>query len=175
MKRYFSVSVLMVAAVSSARSGDVSISTLHEAMQQVIAPQAQIVWNVGNAAFDDDGRLDGRKVTDAGWKEVASAAHKLKDAAQQLAQAEGIVVAAPGERLQDEGYPQAANAQAVQEYIDANPRSFRRRANALRAAAGELVQASAEHNAGIFSRVSNGLDEICEDCHERFWYPEPKK
>ena len=172
MKRHISIALFSVAAFSTARSGDASISTLQQAMQQVIAPQAQIVWNVGNATFDDEGKMDGSKVTDAGWKDVASAAEKLKHAARLLARADGVVVATSDEKLQDEGNPDAADAKAVQGHIDTNRQSFRRRAKALQVAADELLKASTTHNAVTFSRVSNGLDEICEDCHERFWYPE---
>jgi len=60
---------------------------LQKTMTDVIAPQAQLVWDLANTAQDDDGKADGSKLTDADWAKIAEAGQKIKDQATALTQA----------------------------------------------------------------------------------------
>ena len=85
------------------------------------------------------------------------------------------MAAAPGAKIQDEGRPGAADAKAVQGYLDAAPKVFAARAHELELASAKLMTAAAAHDAAAFSAVSNNLDKLCENCHLKFWYPKLKK
>jgi cytochrome c556 len=78
-------------------------------------------------------------------------------------------------KIPNEEIAGAADAQAVQGYIDAKPKIFQSRARTLEAAANELIAAASAHDSAAYSRVSNALDEVCEQCHKGFWYPEQSK
>jgi hypothetical protein len=150
-------------------------TSLHQVMSQVIAPQAQIIWNIGNAALDDDGNIDGSKISQSQWNQVLAAAGELKTAARALARAGRVIVAAPGMKIQDEENAGAADAQAVQRYIDTKPKIFRSDSRTLEAAADKLLAAASARDSAAYTSVSSSLDEVCEHCHQGFWYPRSKK
>jgi hypothetical protein len=79
---------------------------------------------LGHEAQDDQGNPDA-------WDKIAIASGKVKQAAPSLAQADRVMAAAPGQRVDGEGNPGAFGAKQVQHVIDANPKAFRAFAQAL--------------------------------------------
>lgn len=144
--------------------------TVHDAMKDVVAPQTQAIWDVGNAALDDDGNPDASRVTAAQWQQVADAAGRLKDVSLALAMAEHPIAAAPGAKL--DGEENGANAAQVQRLIDANPKAFAGHARTLAAAADGLVAAASDKDVAKLADISGTIDQDCEACHVQFWYPE---
>jgi len=59
--------------------------TLHDSMSQVVAPQAQAIWDITNRAMDDKGAPDGSKISEKDWAQIASAGQLLKDRSDVLA------------------------------------------------------------------------------------------
>jgi cytochrome c556 len=167
----FAVGLTAVGSIGAETQG----TSLHQVMSQVIAPQAQIIWNIGNAALDNDGNIDGAKISQSQWDQVLTAARQLKTAAHELARAGRVIVAAPGVKIQDEENAGAADARAVQRYIDTKPKIFRSDSRTLEAAADKLLAAAAAHDSAAYSSVSGSLDEVCEHCHQGFWYPQQSK
>ncbi len=51
----------------------------------------------------------------------------------------------------------------------ANPALFAKRATILAKAGEDLVKASKTHDVRTFYRVSSGLDDTCDGCHQPFW------
>jgi hypothetical protein len=148
---------------------------LHALMKNVVAVQAQVIWDVGNHALDADGNADASKVKAADWTRLLSAGGKVKQVAQTLAQADHVMAAAPGQKVADEGTtPGALGAKEVQNAIDANPKVFRAFAQALAVSMDQIVTAAQAKDAPKLFDVSGRLDQVCEDCHKQFWYPEPK-
>jgi len=147
-------------------------TTVHASMKDVIAPQGQALWDVTNAAMDDAGKPDASRISEEGWAKVAEAGRRLKEHSELLARARPLIVAEPGERLQDEGGPGGgAGAGQVQAYIDRDPEGFAEHAMALAALGGQAVEAAEARDARILSGVADSLDAACESCHQRFWYP----
>lgn len=149
-------------------------ANLHELMKNIVAPQAQIVWDVGNNAMDDNGNPDASKLKPADWTKIATAAGKVKQASQTLAQADKIMAAGPGQKIEGEGSPDAFGAKEVQKVLDANPKVFRAFAQQLAASMDEVVQSAQTKNATKLADVSGRLDQVCEACHLQFWYPNQK-
>lgn len=144
-------------------------------MKGTVAPQAQILWDVGNKAFDDDGNASVAKLTAADWTRLAGAAQKMKAASVAMADASKIVVAPPGEKLQDEGSPGQATSKQIQAYIDANPKDFADHARKLADVSDGFLKAAASKDAKTLGEASAGLDESCEACHVKYWYPDQTK
>lgn len=142
---------------------------LHEPMKSVVAVQTQVIWDIGNRAQDDQGNPDASKLVPGDWSKIIDAAGKVRQVAQTLAHAEQVVVAAPGVKIEGEGNADARGAKQVQGLIDANPAEFRARSQALAASMDQIVTAAKARDAKTLFDVSGALDQVCEDCHMKFW------
>ena len=147
---------------------------LHALMKDVVAPQTQIVWDMGNQALNDQGNPDASKLKPADWAKIAAAAGKVKQASLTLAQAEHAIAAAPGQKIDGEGNPDAFGAKDVQKVLDANPKLFRAFAQQLAVSMDEVITSTQKKNATQLADVSGRLDQVCEQCHLQFWYPNQK-
>jgi cytochrome c556 len=163
---------LLVAAYqvhSAAAPADV-----HDLMKNIVAPQTQVIWDVSNEAQDEQGNPDASKMTAADWGKIIAAAEKVKQASQTLAKADHAIAAAPGVKIEGEGNEGVAGAKQVQAAIDKNPAEFRTRSTALATSMDQIVAAAKAKNAAKVFEVSGMLDQVCEDCHQKFWYPGQK-
>lgn len=149
---------------------------LHAIMKDTVAPQAQLLWDVGNRALDDDGNPNVSKLTAADWTKLGKAALAMKTAAQSLADAPKVSIGPAGTKVQDEGGPGGgATAAQIQGYIDADPKSFAEHARALAGVSDAFLTASKTHDAKTLGDASSKLDEVCEACHVKYWYPDQPK
>ena len=147
---------------------------VHDLMKNVVAVQTQVIWDISNEAQDDQGNPDASKMSAADWTKIIEAAGKVKQASQTLAQAEHVIAAAPGVKIEGEGNAGVAGAKQVQAAIDKNPAEFRTRSRALATSMDQIVAAAKANNAAKVFEVSGVLDQVCEDCHQKFWYPGQK-
>ena len=153
--------------------------TINTSMTKVMQPDAQAIWDIASAAFNPKGDgLDGSKISDADWDKVAKAAQQLEDRALVLAKAPHVTVAGPGETILGEEASgetnvkatwKAASAKEVQAAIDADMPLFDQRARILADAGAAALAASKTHDAAALYKMSAGLDEVCDGCHEKFW------
>lgn len=146
--------------------------TVLASMKDVIAPQANILWEVGNKALDDDGNPDASRIAAGDWDRLAAAGQRMREMSVALATAERLAVAAPGEKIDGEGGPEGASAAQVQVFIDADRVGFAQHARALEAAAASFVTAAQAKDAAKVAEVAGTLDQVCEACHAKFWYPQ---
>jgi len=147
---------------------------VHALMKDVVAPQTQVIWDISNEAQDDQGNPDASKMTAAGWNKIIAAAEKVKQASQTLAKADHAIAAAPGVKIEGDGNEGVAGAKQVQAAIDKDPAEFRTRATALATSMDQIVAAAKAKSAAKVFEVSGVLDQVCEDCHQKFWYPGQK-
>lgn len=171
MKHFVWLSCSGLVALSALAASGGPTPNLHELMKNVVAVQTQIVWDISNGAQDELGNPDGSKLKPADWSHISAAAGKVSDASKTLAATNHVMVAAPGQKLQDEDNPGAFNAKAVQTVIDSNPKAFNAFAQALATSMNEVVVAAQARDARKLNDVAGQLDQICEQCHLQFWYP----
>ena len=151
---------------------------LHQAMKGVVAPQAQVLWDITNGAMNSNGDIDPALLKPADWARIADAGAQLKAKAHALAAATQIIVAAPGEKIQDEESPGGSNAANVKGFIDADRQGFSDMASTLASSADEFVAAARARDTVRLTAPVQGLDQVCEACHVKYWYPQelgPKK
>lgn len=160
--------------VAAANAADPEVFLL-PLMKGTVAPQAQILWDVGNKALDDEGNASSAKLTSEDWTKLSVAAQKMKLAATSIANAPKIIVTPAGMKLQDEGAPGQATAKQIQAFIDANPKDFADHARALVDVSDGFIKAAASKDAKILGDASARLDEVCEACHVKYWYPDQPK
>jgi len=165
--------VALLATAYEVQSATAS-ADLHDLMKNVVGVQTQVIWDVGNRAQDDQGNPDASKLSTGDWAKIVDAAGKVKQASQTLARADHVMVAAPGVKIEGEGNAGAAGAKQVQAAIDANPAAFRTLSQALAASMEQIGAAAKAQDAKKVFELSGALDQVCEDCHVKFWYPEKK-
>jgi hypothetical protein len=153
--------------------------TVNESMTKVMAPNAQVIWDITSAAFNDKGDgLDPTKISTADWGRLEQAGQLMKDRARLLATAPHVATADAGAAIMG-GYAappgstkttwDAASAQQIQALIDADPKQFASHAKTLEQAMDDLVKAARAKDAPTVYRVSAGLDDACDGCHKPFW------
>ena len=147
---------------------------LHDLMKNVVAVQTQVVWDIGNQALDDQGNPDASKLAAADWTRIIDAATKVRQASQTLARADHVQAAAPGMKIEGEGNSGALGAKQVQALIDKDPAGFRAMSQALAGSMEQIGAAAKAKDAAKLFEVSGALDQVCESCHMKFWYPEQK-
>jgi len=147
--------------------------TVHASMTQVIAPQAQTIWDITNRAYNDQGDgLDPKKISAGDWTRLETAGHQIRDGILVLAREKKRVAAEPGVKIEGEEDPAEPGAKQVQTYLDADPKGFAEHAKALAAAADTVAKAAHAKDAGPVFAVAGRLDSVCDGCHSRFWDPE---
>jgi len=164
----FGAAFALIAAAQA--SGDSAV--VYTLMKDVVAPQADRLWDVGNRGVNDDGEPDGSNLSAQDWEKLADAAGKMKAAATGMSTAREIIAAPPGVKIGEEGTPGAATAQQIQQFIAKDPRGFARHAAELADISEVYIQAAAGRDAVKLQDAAGRMDAVCEACHMQFWYPE---
>lgn len=155
-----------------------AVPTVNNSMTQVMAVQAQTIWDVSSKAFNAKGDgLDARKLDAGDWKKLAEAGRRLKERATLLAQAKRVIAAGPDEHIMGEEAAHggvkktwdAASAKQIQALIDAKPKLFAEHAWTLARTGATLEKAAKVRDARTVYKVSANLDEVCDGCHQPFW------
>lgn len=151
------------------------VDTVHGLMTARVDKYADTIWGIGNAALNDEAGIDPAKMQPEAWRDMASTATKMEEAARVLGALQPIRVVQKGEGIVDEGNPLAPTAARVQKQIDADPVLFAALARALERNARRLAIAARARDAATAGRLVNEMDAVCEGCHLQFWYPEDRK
>jgi cytochrome c556 len=161
--------VLPIAALvqASGRPGIVVYDQMHDH----VAPQAQILWDITNAAMDDEGNPSAQRMKPADWVRLKAATGALSASLERMAAAGNITVKAPRQKLLDEDAPAGAKAAAIQTHIDRNPNGFRHYAQSLARYVRGIEAAAAKRDLKSVYASASELDGMCESCHETFWFP----
>jgi cytochrome c556 len=151
---------------SAAWAADADTLYIRDAMADGVNPATTELWDIGNNAMGDDGAIDPALMDEAKWATLERAAGQLENAAGAMAAAPSIKSAQPGTQAES-----GATMEEIQAFIDADPQGFRLMAQALSQYAGKIsVKAKArDPEAGL---LVGELQEVCESCHLKYWYPE---
>lgn len=142
-------------------------------MKDTIAPTADILWGAVGSESTAAGTRDLAPSTDAEWAALREKAQLLVDAAR--AAADGRVLAHPGQKLKDPPGEGDLSPEQAQAAITKDRAVFVAFAESLQAVGGEYLAAIDKKNVETFTEVGGKLDEVCETCHTRFWYPNAPK
>jgi len=162
------LAILAVAACSQQNATPVDIRAT---MQGQVNPAMTAIWDVGNNALDDNGALDASLLDDAKWAAVAENADKLAAAGKAISEAGSFVAAAADNSTVGEGEITMA---AVQQHIDGNPDGLKQHGASFADSATRLAAAARAKDAKTAGDLISGMDQVCENCHLDYWYPEQK-
>jgi len=145
-------------------------ASILDLMLDPVDVSADFLWESVATVSTTTGTEDKQPRTDAEWKVVRQKSLLLMEAANLLA-IEGRVVAHPGQQLEEPGGATDLTPAQAQALIDQDPAAFLGFAKAMQDAAGELVVAIDKRDVDAYLEAGGALDEVCESCHTRYWYP----
>jgi hypothetical protein len=141
-----------------------------------VAAQAQVLWDVTNAAQDDSGNPVVARFKPADWVRIKQAGDRMTASMLRLASPNAVVVRTASQQTMDEKTtPGGLTAAQIQHYVDGNPAAFRAMARSFTGITRQISAAAATHDVGKINAIANDLDQACESCHQTFWYPEAQK
>jgi hypothetical protein len=153
----------------SAPAPDLRITgTIKDIMDSIVDPSADYLWDSVATIVTRKGTEERRPRTDEDWKNVRRRAIELIEA-PNLLMMEGRKVAKPGEKSENPGIE--LGPEQIQEILDGDRATFVQRAHALQDAAKEALAAIDKKDVDALSNAGETIDEACEQCHLKYWYP----
>jgi hypothetical protein len=139
-------------------------------MADMIDPAADYMWEAVMTVVTVNGTEEHQPRTDEEWSEFRRQAIILTESANLLL-VKNRRVAHEGKVLEDHGTPGNLTAEQAQQAIDTDRASFDAFAKALREVGAALIKAADDRNVQAILDNGAALDEVCESCHLKFWYP----
>lgn len=147
------------------------VASFLDLMEGQIEPSSKIIWDAVSTENTAKGPVEHLPKTDADWKAVRLSALQLAEAANLLVM-EGRKVANEGQTLRDPPGPTDYLPERAQQEIAANRDTFVAFARALQDTAMAAVASTDKRSVDGLLEAGGAIDEACEQCHKRFWYPE---
>jgi len=147
-------------------------ATIKDIMDSLVDPSADDLWNAVGTTFDATGIHERLPRTDEEWKEVRRDAIRMLEATNLLL-IPGRIVAKPGEKSENPGIE--LEPQEMQALIDQDRASFQMLAHNLHDAAMVAFKAIDAKNTEALLDAGDGIDQACEKCHLKYWYPNEAK
>jgi hypothetical protein len=147
------------------------VAGIADIMAIEIDPSADALWGAVGTVVSKTGTKNNRPTTDKQWDELKDRAVMLIEAANLLL-VDGRRVARDGvQKIEDQGTPGNLSAEQSQNLIDTNRDSFASFATGLRVVGEQMLKAIDAKNPQDLMEAGAALDEVCEGCHLKFWYP----
>ena len=143
---------------------------IQDIMADMIEPSAEFVWESVSSTVTAEGVEEKQPRTDEEWAEVRRHAIILTESANLLL-IEGRHVAREGKQLDDHGTPGNLTLEQVEQAITTERATFVAFGQALHGAGEALVKAADNKDVQAIMSAGETLDEVCESCHLKFWYP----
>jgi hypothetical protein len=165
-----SVTAQSGAAAAPAASPLKPIAGIQDVMAGMIDPAADFLWASVSTTVERGKTVEKQPRTDEEWAEVRRQAIVLAEGAN-LIMMDGRHVVKEGVHLEDHGTPGNLTAEQSEQAIAADRATYIAFAQALRdVGASMLTAADARNPQGIID-AGDTMDQVCEGCHLKFWYP----
>ena len=145
-------------------------ASIQEIMNSQVDPAADLLWEAVSSETTAEGTVDHHPQSEQEWLELRHAAIRLIESANLLVM-EGRQVAGDGHQLEDAHVPGISSAAEIQRAIDADRATFVTHAHDLHGAATRMLAAIDRRNPAELIEAGGTLDEACERCHLKYWYP----
>ena len=143
-------------------------ATIKDIMDSMVDPSADFLWESVATIVTRKGTEERRPRTDDEWKAVRRAAITLVEATNLLIM-DGRAVAKPGEKSENPGIE--LSPEAIRRVMDDDPDTLIKLAGALHDAGMKAMAAIDAKNADALSDAGEVIDNACETCHLKYWYP----
>ena len=139
-------------------------------LMALIDPAADFLWESVATISTEKGIEERHPRTDAEWAEVRLKALMVIEGANLLA-VDGRRVAHAGQKLSEAGGEGDFTPEQSQAAVDADRGTFVAYAEAMRGAAELMLAAIEKRDTDGMLEQGGLLDETCEACHRKYWYP----
>jgi hypothetical protein len=119
----------------------------------------------------DGSVIDNGPKSDAEWLKVRHAALVLGEAMNLLAMP-GRPVAHQFKQQREAADDNNLSFTEVERLIGANRLDYARLSQSMQQAAKRVIVATDQQDAKALAAAGNDINENCEPCHQRFWYPQ---
>ncbi len=139
-------------------------------MRYMVDPSSTAVWNSVVIEMTADGEHREAPDTPEAWDALRGHALSLVESANLLMMEgrrtapEGTRSDAPGVNLEPE---------QIDSLLASSPRAWASLAQGLADAGGAVLSAIERRDIDGLMAAGDGLNEACENCHIRYWYPAP--
>jgi len=168
----FVVSTTLAAQQKSAVRDRQVYATIKELMESIIDPSADAVWGAVRTVVDGEGTHETVPRTADEWLDVRHAAVRIVEGSNLLMMP-GRDAAPPGTKSEAPGVE--LEPPQITALIKKNRRSFNAFAKALQGVALDALRASDSKNTESLLEIGARMEEVCESCHQTFWYPAQKR
>jgi len=149
-----------------------NLSTIRDLMDSIIDPSADVVWGAVGTVVDQDGVHDTIPKTQEEWLNVRRGAIRLIEGSNLLMMP-GREAAPPGSKSEAPGVE--LEPPEITALMKKNRRGFDAFARALQAVGAEAVRASDAQDIAALLDIGGRMQDVCESCHQVFWYPGAKQ
>lgn len=139
-------------------------------MHGVIDPSADAIWESVGTEVAKEGETNHQPRTDAEWDAVRNLAITLTEATNLLAM-DGRRVVVVGKEVEDAHLDGIQKAAEIQVAIDKDRATWVAFTQALHKAGEQTLQAADKRDAEKLLHAGEALDQVCEACHLKYWYP----
>jgi len=143
-------------------------ATIKDIMDSVVDPSADFIWDSVSTIVTRKGVEERRPRTDMEWKEVRRRCIALIEATNLLIM-DNRLVARAGEKSENPGIE--LGPEEIKGIIDSDRASFIKFAHGLHDAGMKALAAIDKKDADALSDSGETIDEACEQCHLKYWYP----
>ena len=143
-------------------------STIREVMASMIVPSSDFLFNAVSSSVTPKGVEDKSPKTDEEWANVRRNAIRLIEATNLLIM-EGRHVAKPGEKSENPGIE--LEPEQMEKLINDDRATFIKFAQGLHDAAMPALKSIDDRNADGLLDAGELIDNACENCHLKYWYP----
>lgn len=144
-------------------------TTIRDLMDGIVDPAADTIWNSVATTITTKGKEEKEPHTAEEWTTVRRSAVQLLEASNLL-QIPGRHVAMPGQR-NEQGIE--LQPEQIETLINQDRRAWIKLAHGLHDAATQAINAADEKDPAKVLESGEQIDNACEHCHQRYWYPHP--
>jgi hypothetical protein len=139
-------------------------------MANQISPSANFLWEAVGTVSGPKGTEEKQPRTDPEWAEVRRQALILIEASNLL-MVEGRHVGLPGEKRAGTPGPTDLTPEQAEAAITKDWATWIAFSQTLRATAQATLKTIDARDAAALMESGSDIDEACEVCHKKFWYP----
>jgi hypothetical protein len=142
-----------------------------ELMANIVAPTADVIWGAVGSTEGPKGPVEKKPTTDKDWAELRKQVMLMAEAANLLAVPDRAVLL-PGQKLTNPPGPGDLTPEKSAAKIKAEWPTFLAYAQTLQNSALATLKTIDAKDVDAFVEAGGAIDEACEQCHKRFWYPD---
>ena len=143
-------------------------ASIKDIMDSIVDPSADVLWESVATIVSAKGTEERRPRTDEEWANVRRNAIRLLEATNLLVM-EGRHVAKPGEKSENPGIE--LEPEQMEKLINDDRAAFIKFAQGLHDAAMPALKSIDDKNAEGLLDAGELIDNACENCHLKYWYP----